>query len=247
MQGWIKVFRQIKKKGWYLDSHYVHLWLHLLINSNHSRKEFLFNGKIHVCERGQFLTGRNKLSQETGINSSKIERILKCFESEHQIEQQKTNKNRLITILNYNEYQDSEQQSEQQVNNKRTTSEQQVNTNNNNNNNKKNVKNDKEKYAEFVTMKKNEYETLTNEFGKKGTKEIIEILNNYKGSSGKNYKSDYMAIRNWVIKRWEKEHPTWNNKENNTLAEINRHQDVVEKELSSMSKEEIMKHFKKPI
>lgn len=33
----------------------------------------------------------------------------------------------------------------------------------------------------------------------------IEILGNYKKSSGKNYKSDYAAILNWVVKRIEEE------------------------------------------
>lgn len=51
-----------------------------------------------------------------------------------QIEQQTSTKNRLITIINWNEYQQSEQQIEQQVNSNRTTSEQQVNTNKNDNN-----------------------------------------------------------------------------------------------------------------
>ena len=33
--------------------------------------------------------------------------------------------------------------------------------------------------------------------------EIINILDTYKGSSGKKYVSDYLAIKNWVIKRWQ--------------------------------------------
>jgi len=102
---------------------------------NHKPKEFLFNGKIQKIKRGQFITGRKALSSETGIHRSKIERILKTFESEHQIEQQKTNKFRLITVKNYNKFQIGEQQIEQQVSNKRATNEQPVSTNNNDNNN----------------------------------------------------------------------------------------------------------------
>ena len=41
-------------------------------------------------------------------------------EMQKQIEQQKSNKNRLITVLNYDIYQKSEQQNEQQLNNNRT-------------------------------------------------------------------------------------------------------------------------------
>jgi hypothetical protein len=69
------------------------------------------------------------------------------LEIEQLIEQQTNNRQRLITIVSWGLYQQSEQQSEQQPNNKRTTSEQQANTNNNNKNikNTKNIKNNKEK------------------------------------------------------------------------------------------------------
>lgn len=48
--------------------------------------------------------------------------------TEQQIEQQKSSKNRLISIANWIDYQDSEQQIEQQLNNDRTTTEQRLNT-----------------------------------------------------------------------------------------------------------------------
>jgi len=57
----------------------------------------------------------------------------------------------------------------------------------------------KVKYADFVSMFLPEYEKLISEHGEKNTKLFIEILNNYKGSSGKKYKSDYLTILNWVI------------------------------------------------
>ena len=112
------------------DSQKVHLWVHLLFKASYSQnREELLGNKPYLCKPGEFTTGRRQLSLETGISESKIERILTYFEKiEQQIEQQKTSRNRLITILHWEEYQQSEQQSEQQVNNNRTTSEQQVNT-----------------------------------------------------------------------------------------------------------------------
>ena len=133
-KGWIKLLRSIMEKGWYHDSEFVHLWIHLLLTANHTETEFYFNGKILKLKPGQLITGRKQLSVNTGIDESKIERILKCFQNDHQIEQQTTNKNRIITIVSWNDYQKSEQQSEQQMNNKRTTDEQQMNTYNNDNN-----------------------------------------------------------------------------------------------------------------
>lgn len=87
------------------------------------------------------------------------------------------------------------------------------NSNNNNINNDNNIiiketivnnskeKEPKVKFAEFVSMTSTEYEKLKAELGEKGANECIEILNNYKGSKGKTYKNDYLAIRSWVIDR----------------------------------------------
>lgn len=64
---------------------------------------------------------------------------------------------------------------------------------------------DKVKFAEFVTMTEAEHQKLTAEIGEPLAARCIEILNNYKGANGKRYKSDYLAIRNWVIQRAREE------------------------------------------
>lgn len=61
------------------------------------------------------------------------------------------------------------------------------------------------KYADFVSMLPEEHEKLRLEFGDSATTRMVEILNNYKGAKGKKYKSDYLAIRNWVITRYKEE------------------------------------------
>jgi hypothetical protein len=146
-EGWIRLHRKMLKKGWAKNPEYMHLWIHLLLFACYEDHEFLWENKIILIKRGQLITGRKSLSVNSGISESKVERILKCFESEQQIEQQKTNKFRLITIINYDQYQQSEQQNEQQVNNKRTTSEQQMDTYNELKNIKK--EKNKEEYKEI--------------------------------------------------------------------------------------------------
>jgi len=125
--GFVPIYRKIRNEIFYQNSEYTHLWLHILLCCNHEKG--FFNG-VEV-KSGQFLTGRKALSKDTGINESKIERILNYLEEKEYIEQQKTTKHRVITVLSWDKY----NKSEQQVNNKRTTSEQQVNTNNKDNNN----------------------------------------------------------------------------------------------------------------
>lgn len=63
----------------------------------------------------------------------------------------------------------------------------------------------KYKYADYVTLTRDEYTKLCSEHSEEGAKRMIEILNNYKGSKGKKYKSDYLAILNWVVDRYNEE------------------------------------------
>lgn len=63
----------------------------------------------------------------------------------------------------------------------------------------------KVQWAENVTMTNDEYKKLLAAHGPADTMRLIEILDNYKGSTGKKYKSDYRAILSWCIDRLEEE------------------------------------------
>lgn len=66
------------------------------------------------------------------------------------------------------------------------------------------VKESKEKYADFVTMTKEEYQKLIEQFNERGAKDRIERLSLYKGSTGKKYASDYLTILSWERKNKDK-------------------------------------------
>ena len=70
------------------------------------------------------------------------------------------------------------------------------------------------KYAEYVHMTEAEHKKLIEQYGEEKTARMIEALDNYKGSKGKQYKSDYRAILSWVVEKVEKEQP----RETNTYA-----------------------------
>jgi DNA replication protein DnaD len=108
MNGYIKLWRDIEKQPWYNDSQAVHLFLHILLKATHVERQAIFGGKVVLLEPGQFVTGRNKLSAETGINRSKIERCLKLFEACGQIEQRTSSVNRCISVVNYVKFQKGE-------------------------------------------------------------------------------------------------------------------------------------------
>lgn len=127
--GWIKIHRKMFKNPVVCkDAAHVALWMYILCNASYEENDVWFGGNRITLKPGQLITGRKKLSHFLDISESKVERILKCFEIEHQIEQQADNHGRLITVLNWSQYQESEQQTEQQVDSNRTASEHPVNT-----------------------------------------------------------------------------------------------------------------------
>lgn len=67
-------------------------------------------------------------------------------------------------------------------------------------------------FAEFVSMTNVDYEKLVNTYGKDFTDQCIKKLDDYKGSSGKTYKSDYRAILSWVVDEIKKKQTKPNNK-----------------------------------
>lgn len=69
----------------------------------------------------------------------------------------------------------------------------------------KNKPEPKHRYAETVKMTETEYGKLVTDYGEDGAKRLVEILDNYKAASGHTYKSDYRAILNWVVKRYQDE------------------------------------------
>jgi len=150
--GWIKIHRKLFNKGWSNKPDYVALWVYLIKEATHKEIEYFWNGKTIKLQPGQFISGRNKIGRDTGLHPSKVERILKTFQNEQQIEQQKSNTSRLISIVKYSEYQITEQQTEQRVNNKRTTGEQRVNT--------------KQEDKELKNIKKIEYRGIENIWNK---------------------------------------------------------------------------------
>jgi DNA-binding transcriptional regulator YhcF (GntR family) len=186
-QGWIKLYRKLLDNGISQKPEYGWLWINLLLLANHEDgHSFIWNGKRHFLKKGQLLTGRVALAEQTGINQNKVYRILKYLENEQQIEQQKTTKYTIITILNWDKYQQVEQQTEQQVNNKRTTTEQQVNT-------FKNVKNDKNEKNIYNAYKEkiNSGSRLTESSRKKiisrlktfSELELLQAIDNFAGDT----------------------------------------------------------------
>ncbi len=138
-EGWVKLYRSLLDHPRFRDGAWLKVWLFLLCRATHAAYRVVFEGKDTMLQPGQLITSRQTIVDFCKVERSKVERILKKLESEHQIEQLTTSACRLITITNWDRYQRSEQPIEQQVSNDRATSEQRVSTHKNG----KKVENDK--------------------------------------------------------------------------------------------------------
>jgi len=168
----------------------------MLLLANHKEKEVYVGFQKIKIGRGQFVTSRRSLHEVSGVSTAKIERIIHSMKTEHQIEQQSFSKFRLITILNYEQYQANEQENEQEVDSKRTASEQQVNTNKNDKKEKKEKEYKKfnppslEEVKEYFQLK-----GYTQESAKKAFEfyDVAEWVDS-KGNKVKNWKQKMIAV-----------------------------------------------------
>ena len=87
--GWIKIYRKIYENPRSNDPDWIALWVYLLCNATWEPKDVIFKGKRITLQPGQLTTGRLEMALATGINDSKIERIIFLLKSEQQIEQQR--------------------------------------------------------------------------------------------------------------------------------------------------------------
>ena len=128
-RGWVKLPRDcIADPLISKDAEYLATWVYLLTSAAFEPTPALFGGHRIMLQPGQLVTGRKQISEKIGVTESKVQRILKAFENAQLIEQQTGNKNRLISVVSWDEVQNAEQQNGRQMNSTWTANEQQVNT-----------------------------------------------------------------------------------------------------------------------
>lgn len=113
--GWIKIHRKFQEWEWYDKSEMVHIFLHLLLNASVSDREW----RGMKVKRGQVITGRKKISSETGISERTIRTCFQRLIETGEIEVKTTNKFSVVTICKYENYQSQSEETDQQTNTER--------------------------------------------------------------------------------------------------------------------------------
>lgn len=106
MSGYIKIDRKITEWEWYKNLNTKVVFFHCLLKANW--KDGKFEGKI--IKRGSFVTSIKKLSLELCLTEDEVRTAVKHLISTGEITKQTTNKYSVITVSNYELYQDVPEQ-----------------------------------------------------------------------------------------------------------------------------------------
>jgi len=146
MDGWVKIHRQMSENDLWTCEPFSRgqAWVDMILLANHKPNFFYKRGvKVNV-ERGQLAWSELALSERWKWSRNKVRKFLKDLEKEHQIEQQKTNVTQVVTIKNYDKFQEKDTKQ----NTKRTPKGHQKDTNKND----KNEKNIEERKSDFKEL-----------------------------------------------------------------------------------------------
>lgn len=130
MSGFIQLHRKITSWEWYDDHNATRLFIHCLLIANHKDNKW----RGIVVEKGSFITSLGNLSLSVGMSLQQVRTSLNKLKSTNDIIVKSTNKNTLVTVVNYKDYQGADAVNNKQTTNKQHSSNKQITTNNNDNN-----------------------------------------------------------------------------------------------------------------
>ena len=136
-QGFIALFRQFVDWEWYDDANTMRLFIHCLLLANYKDKKW--RGKL--IKRGSFITSQPKLAHSLKLSIMQIRNSLRKLKSTGEITVQTTPEYSIITVKNYNLYQDDNRLKNRQTTPKEQTSNRRTTTTNNSNKDTNNIYN----------------------------------------------------------------------------------------------------------
>lgn len=117
--GWVCDYRSLMDWGWYKTPLTAHLFMHCVRKAN--RCDSYFQGTL--VKRGSFITSYEKLAFETGLTVNQVRTSLdKHLLTTGELKKKATNKFTVITVVNYDIYQEKNSIVHSRQNNKQTTS-----------------------------------------------------------------------------------------------------------------------------
>lgn len=210
LNGFVKIHRQLVSWGWYQDHVVKDLFLHLILTANFREQEWM--GR--TIGPGQVVTSYAHLARDLGFSVKQIRTALEKLKRTGEVASEATNRYTVVTIVNWEKYQLTEEESageraSKEASEGQTEGNQEANEGQQLKKGKKEKKEKKDivrhKYGEYknVLLSDEELDKLKAECPG-DWKERIDRLSFYMASTGKSYKSHLATIRNWARSDAEK-------------------------------------------
>lgn len=100
---WIKIYDRILEWEWWSNALMVKAWVFILVSANSRQKRW----QGMIIERGQFVTSQSKMARELDCNRKTVRKILDRLISAGQITASVDNSKTIITVCNYDNYQEN--------------------------------------------------------------------------------------------------------------------------------------------
>ena len=111
--SYIKLHRKLLYSECFKKPEHLKLWIYCLLRANHADSDIFHGGKMVKVLRGSFITGRHKMSEDTGISERKIRTFLESKKATKDLSIESTKQYSVITVCNYRDYQDDDAVSDQ--------------------------------------------------------------------------------------------------------------------------------------
>ena len=194
-EGYIFLHRKIMQWEWFDDHNTFRLFVCCLLLANW--KDKIWHG-IEI-KRGQFVTSLEKLVNISTLTLQQVRTSLKRLILTNEITSKSTNKNRMITVLNYDKYQndllDYNKQINKQIDNQTTIKQQ--------SNNKQITTTNKDNKEKNINKEKN------NIFVKPTIQEISDYCIERNNSINAEKFFDHYETRGWIPKGYTRQMKDW--------------------------------------
>ena len=149
MTGWISLHRSIQKHWLFEEKRKFsrfEAWIDILLMVNHTDNKVMHDGDVITVKRGQRITSLRQLGDRWSWSITKVDKYLRTLESDGMLVVKKDTKKTVLTVVNYDDYQDGDFKKRHRKDSEKTEKKHRSNTEKtqkktNNNDNKENNEN----------------------------------------------------------------------------------------------------------
>ena len=129
-KGWVCLHRKFLDWEWYTEVSVAHLFLYCILRANYTDTEW----RGIKIKKGAFVTSYPNLAKSTGLTVRQCRTALNKLKSTGEVTHKTTSRYSIITVNNWDMYQQDDTQPDRQATGKRQASDRQTTTDNNINN-----------------------------------------------------------------------------------------------------------------